>query len=182
VSQPLKSASLLLAVAMFLQGGPQLQPRAITQPCLFDLERGEVPDCLTEGTDGGLYVTPQIRKQLTYDSHGLAAIRTQNYNWMYVDRRGWVVVRDVPTYDNGPEPFNDGLVRFVRDGKYGYADRKGRIAIAPTYDGALPFDDGHARVCNGCRIKSEGEHSQFVGGNWMIINRKGNGVATAEPK
>ncbi len=177
VSTPLKTASLVLAVAMSLQGGPQLQPRASTHPCLFDLERGEVPDCLTDGTDGCLYVTPQIRKQLTYDSHGLAAIHTQNYNWMYVDRRGWVVARDVPTYDNGPEPFNDGLVRFVREGKYGVANRKGQVVVAPIYDGAMPFENGRATVCNACLMKTQGEYSWFDGGTWLAINAKGKVIA-----
>src|SRR5947209_5385978 len=46
---------------------------------------------------------------------------------MYVDGRGKVVIIGVPTFDNGPDEFQDGLVRFVKNHKYGFADRNGKI-------------------------------------------------------
>lgn len=178
----LKTASALLVIAFSLQDARAPKPRAKTHPCIFDLDRGEVPDCLREGTDGGLCVTPQVRKQLNYDADGLAAIYTQKQNWMYVDRKGWIIIRGVPTFDNGPDAFHDGLVRFVRDGKYGYADRKGKVQIAAVYDGAMPFDGGRARVCIGCTVSSDGEHSAFVDGHWMLIDPKGVATTIEAPK
>jgi hypothetical protein len=59
----------------------------------------------------------------------------------------------VPTFDNGPDEFHDGLVRFVKNHKYGFADRNGKIVIAPRGDGAMPFEKGRAKVCLGCMDK-----------------------------
>jgi len=51
----------------------------------------------------------------------------------------------------GADEFSDGLVRTVINQKYGFADRHGKIVIAPKYDGAFPFEHGYAIVCIGCR-------------------------------
>ena len=60
--------------------------------------------------------------------------------------------------DNGPDSFHDGLVRVVRNKKYGFANRKGQLAIPPTYDGAMNFEKGKAKVCKGCESKcAEGD-------------------------
>jgi hypothetical protein len=145
-------------------------------PCLFDFERGEVADCVRQSPTGRLYISPTVLSQLTFDSHGLATVRSQVENWMYVNRRGDVVIRGVPTFDNGPDAFHDGLVRFVRNGKYGFADHKGKIVVTAVYDGAMNFDGGHAKVCDGCTLKCSEpgcEHTSFVGGNWLEINTTG---------
>ncbi len=42
--------------------------------------------------------------------------------------------------------FHDGLVPFQSDGKYGYINEKGEIAIAPLYDRAHGFSEGLACV------------------------------------
>ena len=145
-------------------------------PCVFDFERGEVSDCVRQTSAGHLYISPTILSQLNFDSHGLATVRSQVANWMYVNRRGDVVISGVPTFDNGADTFHDGLVRFVRDGKYGFADHKGKIVVAAVYDGAMNFDGGRAKVCDGCTLKCSEpgcEHSSFVGGKWLEISTKG---------
>src|SRR5215470_7006273 len=43
-------------------------------PCLFDPERGQVPNCIHEGKAGELFVAPQYLKALNFDAHGLAAV------------------------------------------------------------------------------------------------------------
>ena len=40
--------------------------------------------------------------------------------------------------------FNDGLLPFQSDDKYGYINEKGEIAIAPQYDRAYGFSEGLA--------------------------------------
>ena len=37
-------------------------------------------------------------------------------------------------------------MRFVRDKKYGFANRKGEIVVPPIYDGAMNFENGIARA------------------------------------
>lgn len=68
----------------------------------------------------------------------------------------------------------------ARNGKYGYANHKGNIVIAPIYDGAMPFEKGEAIVCNDCRSVSAPtdpeHHSFFAGGEWFRINNKGKVV------
>src|SRR5437762_3488038 len=54
-------------------------------PCLFDPDRGEVPNCIHEGKTGGLFVAPQYLKALSFDAHGLAAVNSQKVGWTYVN-------------------------------------------------------------------------------------------------
>jgi len=107
--------------------------------CLFDFERGEVPNCVRESTTGKLFIARQVLKELQFDSYGLAAVLSPKKGWMYVRRTGRVVVTGVPTMDNGADPFHDGLVRTVKNEKYGFANRKGQLVIPPVYDGAMNF-------------------------------------------
>jgi WG containing repeat len=95
---------------------------------------------------------------------------------MYVNRRGKVVITGVPVFDNGPDEFHDGLVRFVKGRKYGFADRTGKTVIPPRYDGAMPFAGGRAKVCLACVDKCadrECEHHVFSGGNWFSLDKTG---------
>jgi hypothetical protein len=96
---------------------------------------------------------------------------------MYVTRRGRVVIVGVPRMDNWADSFHDGLVRVVRNKKYGFANRKGQIVISTNYDGAMNFERGTAKVCIRCGSKCadhDCEHHVFAGGEWLQINTKGN--------
>lgn len=42
-------------------------------------------------------------------------------------------------YDNGPDYIVNGLFRIIKDGKFGFANRKGEIIIEPKYECAFPF-------------------------------------------
>jgi Xaa-Pro aminopeptidase len=155
-------------------------------PCLFDFERGEVPACLRKSATGIFIIAPEYLKELDFDSYGLAAVHSRTEGWMYVNRRGEVLISGVPVMDNGADSFHDGLVRIVNDGKYGFANRSGQIAIAAIYDGALNFDNGLAAVCRGCQMTcadTNCEHGSFAGGRWFQINTKGETVGRlASPK
>ena len=147
------------------------------RPCLFDFERGEVPDCVRENTAGQLCIAAQYLSELTFDANGLATVLSHEKGWMYVNRKGKVLISGVARMDNGPDSFHDGLVRFVKNKKYGFANRKGQIVIPPIYDGALNFDNGVAKVCKGCQEKcaeAKCEHYFFDGGAWSSIDPKGD--------
>ena len=150
-------------------------------PCLFEFERGVVPDCIYADTAGRLFVAPQYVSQLNFDSSGLAPIRSEAppYGWMYVSRRGKIVVTGVPSIDNWADEFHEGLVRTVKNGKVGFANRRGEIVIAPSYDWAWPFEKGLAEVCNGCHEECPDqacEYRTMVGGKRFHINRNGKVV------
>lgn len=145
------------------------------ESCMFNPETGEVPDCVHVQADGSLAIASRYLKDLPYSSDGLAAVWIAG-QWAYVNRRGVAIITGVPSYDNGPDEFHDGLVRFIKDKKYGFADRKGEAIIRPIYDGALPFENGRAKVCLGCVNKCSDrdcEHHMFSGGHWFSISEQG---------
>jgi hypothetical protein len=159
-------------------------PSATGTPCLFNFERGELPNCVLTAATGELSIAPQYLKELSFDSHGLTAVRAATEGWMYANRKGRVVISGVPQMDNWADEFHDGLVRFVRDKKYGFANRKGQIVIPPVYDGAMKYEKRTAKVCKGCRIECvelECEYSVFSGGDWFLINTKGAVLKQLQP-
>lgn len=53
-------------------------------------------------------------------------------------------------FDNGPDYLEEGLIRFVENGKIGFVDRFGKKAIKAQWDWASPFEYGIAKACNNC--------------------------------
>ncbi len=77
-------------------------------------------------------------------------------------------------FDNGPDYVVEGLMRFVKNGKVGFANYKtGDIVIEAKYDFAEPFNYGISSYCNGCTWKRKGEHQFVTGGIAGYINRNG---------
>ena len=153
-------------------------------PCLFDPNRGEVPNCLHKGNTGDLFVVPQYLKDLKFDPRGWAIVHSPSAGWMYVNRIGKVVISGIPTMDNWADEFHDGLVRIVRSKKYGFANSEGQVVISPIYDGALNFEKGRAEVCKGCKDKcvdARCEYHSFTGGQWFQINAKGTVLTRLHP-
>jgi hypothetical protein len=153
------------------------------------------PNCVLQDGHGELFIALEYVKKLEFDSHGLAPVFDEDHSrqgWMYVDRKGRVIVKAVPSDDNWAEEFSDGLVRTVIDKKYGFADRQGRIVIPAKYDGASAFEHGHAVVCMGCRetcamsghpqADTDCEHYVMTGGEWFKINKAGRVVARVPAK
>lgn len=94
--------------------------------------------------------------------------------WGYVyDRKGNFLYRPF-FYDNGADYFSEGVRRFVKNGKVGFADRNGKTIIEATHDFVSPFNYGYAAFCDGCDWeKTEDEHKAIVGGTWGVMNFKG---------
>lgn len=159
---------------------------AVTQTgrsCTFDFERPEVPNCIHERNSGQLFIAPRYIPELPFNDHGLAPVLSDTNEWMYVNRKGDVVVIGVVWMDNGPDGFHGGLARVLRNGKYGFVNRKGKLAIPAIYDGAFTFEGGTAVVCKGCRTKCDEskEHCSFVGGQWLSIDRRGRVLGSVNP-
>ncbi|WP_294311663.1 WG repeat-containing protein [uncultured Chryseobacterium sp.] len=97
--------------------------------------------------------------------------------WGYVyDRKGNFLYRPF-AYDNGADYFSEGLRRFVKNGKVGFADRNGKVIIEAKHDFASPFHYGYAAYCNGCDWeKTQDEHKAMVGGIWGVMDSKGQVV------
>ncbi|WP_367116366.1 WG repeat-containing protein [Bradyrhizobium sp.] len=87
----------------------------------------------------------------------------------------------VEPFDNSPDAFRDGLARSRVGQKIGYIDRGLTQVIPARYDGAYPFEGGHAVVCLRCSPVSDGEHSWYEGGEWGCIDRRGREVKSFVP-
>lgn len=120
---------------------------------------------------GQVSIKPRFRHADDFSESGLAAVVDES-GWAYIDTSGQVVVRPF-VFDNGPDPFSDGLARFEQEGRFGFFDEQGKVAIEPRFDFAAPFSEGLAAACRGCTRKQDGEHWTVSGGKWGYINRSG---------
>ncbi len=135
----------------------------------------QVENCLHSDKDG-LYIAAPYISQLTFAQNALAVVYAKDEGWMYVNKEGRVIIAGVAPMDNGADIFHDGLVRFSKNKKWGFADEQGNIIIPPVYDGALNFQAGLARVCKGCVekcVNKNCEQRYFSGGAWFYLNTKG---------
>jgi hypothetical protein len=139
----------------------------------------EARACLVE-RDSTLALT-RTGKQLLGKRKGPAWLSSPGQGWIYLDSKGKVVLRGVATLDNGPEDFRHGLVRARKNGKWGYADKRGKFIIPAAYDGALPVVKGEAQACKGCQEVCEDaacEHKRFAGGQWDMLRSNGKLIKT----
>ncbi|MDD5658367.1 MAG: hypothetical protein PHF00_14040 [Elusimicrobia bacterium] len=174
----LDSAKLLLCIV--LAAGTAAAAKEPARPCSYFGDEGLVEHaaCLLPGKKGAWSVAKKHLKRLDF-SEGLAAVYNKELGWMYVDRKGRVLIKGVAVVDNGPDGFHDGLVRFTDSGKCGYANRAGKRVIRPDYDGCLDFQARVAKVCRGCRsecVDQRCEAHELKGGEWLCIGPSGRQV------
>lgn len=74
---------------------------------------------------------------------GLAAFRTLNGLYGYVDTNGTVVIPPIYSYAS---PFSDGLAPVKLGSKYGYINHAGEVVVDFQYDDAYIFSDGMGMV------------------------------------
>jgi hypothetical protein len=176
-----KSIGLLLGV--LLAAAFPLHAKEKIQPCWYMDANGlsKHLHCLEPVGHESFRVTKSNLKHLSFED-GLATVKSEKDGWLYVNRQGNVVISGVPVFDNGPDWFHDGLVRFERHGKCGFANRQGVAVVPPEYGGCLNFQDGIARACMGCHsevIDKKDGHSTFVGGEWFCLDASGQRVPCA---
>ena len=83
-------------------------------------------------------------------------------------------------YDNGPDYIADGLFRIIENGKIGYADTVGNIAIKAQFSCAYPFKNGRAKVAIDCRTIADDEHSRWQSDHWFYIDKQGRKITKTE--
>jgi hypothetical protein len=109
-------------------------------------------------------------KKLDFSDNGLTSIRYKKLIF-YVSKSGKVVRTHF--FDNGADYFSESMARTILNNKFGFIDKNLRIVIKPEYSFAFPFKSGVAIVCNDCKSISNGEHKEFIGGVWGVINNSG---------
>ena len=116
------------------------------------------------------YVNASYLKQLDFKGEEIISVLINN-TFYYIRKDGKKI--QTLTYDNGADPFSDGLARTKVNGKIGFFNSNLDIILKPIYDFAFPFHNGKAEICTGCKEKKEGEHSMLEGGKWQKIDRNG---------
>lgn len=151
-------------------------------------DRSQIRACGVVAPGGGLWLTPRARQQLRFGGAllglttwssaphlGLPGGVAPGAYWLHRDGR----ILETPLYDNGPDYFQHGLVRYIdARGKLGFVDRQLRVVIPAAFDVALPFHAGRAEVCNGCvrppRSGIDAEQREVAsGGTWGSVDRRG---------
>jgi hypothetical protein len=94
--------------------------------------------------------------------------------WIAIDRNQNSLY-DIVSFDNGPDYFHEGLVRAKRNGKMGFADKFGQIAIPCEYDFAWWFENGKAKVTfNAREIRDKyDDHTRIESDEWFYIDKNG---------
>ncbi len=121
--------------------------------------------------EGGMVRVAPAHVARMHFERGLADLRIPTVGCLWARRDGLAL--PVFMLDNGPDPFEQGLVRSLREGKVAFYDRRLRLVLATPYDWAFPFNArGEALVCEGCRSDGRAP-SAMVGGRWGLIDRTG---------
>lgn len=118
-----------------------------------------------------------VKEETIYFDGSKKGEATEKNAWGYVyDKKGNFLYRPF-FYDNGADNFKEGVRRFVKNGKVGFADRNGKLVIEAQHDFVSYFDYGYAVFCDGCEWQTVGEgHKSIVGGTWGVLNNKGETV------
>ena len=121
-------------------------------------------------------IDPKHLKNIDFEGDDFAILYANSSskgkrNVFYVKKSGKTI--HTFFFDNGADYFHDGLARVIKKGKIGFINKKLEVVIEPKYDYADYFNNGKARICNGCSEKKDGEYSTMVGGKWGVIDTMG---------
>ncbi len=87
------------------------------------------------------------------------------------------ILYDIVLFDNGPDDFNEGLVRVLRNGKMGFANEYGRVVIPCEYDFAKWFKNGKASVTYKAKEYLDlDEHRRVESDEWFEIDKNGQAI------
>lgn len=151
---------------------PQV-PTPVARPSTAGWKSFEGPDGKYGFKDatGAVKLEPRYAVVEEFSPAGVACV-ADDAGWSCIDGAGAVVLRPY-LFDNGPDPAQDGLARFVDGGKIGFYDEKFAPVIPARFDFAEPFADGRAAFCTGCARTCDGEHCSMTGGKWGLIDKTG---------
>jgi hypothetical protein len=169
---------MLLLTPVSGLAGWRHRPAAV-DACPVATEYAEIPACAVYQYKGRNYVRADWTKdawrghEVKVGLRILAWARVRGLGWVYLDRTGRVVIDGVAPLDNGPSPFQSGLVRVARQGKWALVNAKGKTVTRVEYDGMLDFNRDRWLACTGCVSRKVGESQVFDGGHWVALNKSG---------
>jgi len=78
-------------------------------------------------------------------AHGLAAVYTEDNEWIYIDHNGMPQISDL-NIQSARKFTQDSLAAVYINGRWGYVNYKGRLVIPPAYRFPVDFNEGLAMV------------------------------------
>lgn len=124
--------------------------------------------------DGNVVIGARFQAAYEFNTGGVGTAVLDNH-WVFISKTGRVLAQAY-MFDNGPDYFIGGYARIVKDGKMGFIDQQGTIAVAPAYPFAGTFCEERAPVCSDCVMARDGEHQRVLKGHWGFIDPQGNVV------
>jgi len=124
-----------------------------------------------KNNQGQVMIPPTYHLAGQFNPYGIAAV-VDDSGWVYISMNGRQLLRPY-IIDNGPDYFHEGLARIIDQGKIGFMDESGTVVISANFDFVLPFSEGLAAFCVGCKPVSQGEYAIMEGGKWGYINSTG---------
>ncbi len=101
---------------------------------------------------GKVVIPARYREATAFDGRGAAAVTvatSKGHPFRFIDPAG-AELGTAFLFDNGPDYWSDGFVRIVdAQGRFGFVDLDGKVAIKPQYAFAYPFCHGVAKVAIG---------------------------------
>ena len=122
-------------------------------------------ECTGEGyidKTGAIVIPPQFREVDDF-SEGLAHVQIETGEHVFIDVMGDVAVKFDFDYASYYPYFSEGLISVKIDGKYGFADKTGRVIVEPQFEEAYRFSEGLAAA----RLKEQWGYIDKTG-EWMI--------------
>jgi hypothetical protein len=121
----------------------------------------------------GKIVIPAKYQYSNTDTMYNMAIVLKEFTWVGINRNDSVIL--IPfIYDNGPDYIEEGLFRFVENGKIGFANLNGEKVIPAIFDFVDFFRNGIAEYTLGGQRIVDGEHWSWGGGyETGYINKQG---------
>lgn len=113
----------------------------------------------------GKLVIPAVYKEASAFSEELAAVVKENQQIEYITTKGKVAFTLAPEIDEAGS-FHEGLVRVQSAGKYGFADKTGKIVIPCQFEIGSDFSEGLSVFASKAKDK-------YV---WGYIDQKGKVV------
>ncbi|MBT3221831.1 MAG: WG repeat-containing protein [Proteobacteria bacterium] len=121
---------------------------------------------------GDVIIAPQYVAAMPFSPAGVAHVANEN-GWSLINREGAFLLEPL-LVDNGPDPFENNLARYVEDGKVGFYFRDGEVVIPAQFEFAWPFRGNSANVCRSCELVPNGEHLRISGGEWAEVDSRGH--------
>jgi len=112
---------------------------------------------------------------LEYYANVIEHPNDNTYRRLIAIERNQNILFDAVLFNNGPEPFVEGLARVIRNEKMGFTNKFGQVVIPCVYDFAKSFKNGKAEVTyNATEYLNMDKHKKVESDKWFVIDKKGN--------